>query len=477
MLFLRIFIVTSSSSDVPKKQAMALLWSCLLFFTSINMSIVTKRNVVASIVPMICLIAQKKVKKPRLLTSEPAEHYFGCSRQWKREFSCSEFASYVENLEIALKEMVQYDLRSGGGKGYVAGFCSFLRDLVKTSSSSDEPESESQPNVNVFEGVDVDYSDQNVAHQIENAVLPCLNSIVADMKTFLQVGLGIDAERVSPFARSFADFNDLAVTYYSYLPQKIRTDLKDHTFPVQEFATVSTSGNTSELDDIAEIDLNENDVNDLFDNVVKFVLQQGEEDVRIPDASSFMIPMNSLQNDIRNQEENMFTWPLLKNVISTVIRGIHDQPRQSVAVYSAIFNCMNSVYQRRTTTASDDRKFNSLQGRWWGKARTDGTAQNNSQTSYLLQRGILFVHENTKTYMILNVFQKSYNKWRLEDSGAPSKKGQVKIQAICVRPRELYDNEYELCDSCQHSDQFLNIDAYKLKPFASIGKRGQTEPI
>ena len=32
MLFLRIFIVTSSSSDVPKKQAMALLWSCLLFF-------------------------------------------------------------------------------------------------------------------------------------------------------------------------------------------------------------------------------------------------------------------------------------------------------------------------------------------------------------------------------------------------------------------------------------------------------------
>jgi len=39
--------------------------------------------------------------------------------------------------------------------------------------------------------------------------------------------------------------------------------------------------------------------------------------------------------------------------------------------------------------------------------------------------------------MILNVFKKSYNKWRLEDSGAASNKGQVKIQAICVRPREL----------------------------------------
>ena len=65
--------------------------------------------------------------------------------------------------------MVQYDLRNGGGKGYVAGFCSFLRDLVKTSNtSSHEPESEPQPNLNFFEGVDVDYTDQNVAHQIEN---------------------------------------------------------------------------------------------------------------------------------------------------------------------------------------------------------------------------------------------------------------------------------------------------------------------
>jgi len=40
------------------------------------------------------------------------------------------------------------------------------------------------------------------------------------------------------------------------------------------------------------MDLNENEVNDLSDNVVKFVLQQDEQDERNPDASSFMIPMN-----------------------------------------------------------------------------------------------------------------------------------------------------------------------------------------
>ena len=120
----------------------------------------------------------------------------------------------------------------------------------------------------------MDYADQNVAHQIENTVLPCLNSIVEDMKIFLQVGMGIDAKSVSPFARSFAYFNDFAVTYHSYLPEKISSDLKDHTFPVQELSTVSKSGDASELDSIDEKDLNKNEVNDLFDNVVKCVLQQ-----------------------------------------------------------------------------------------------------------------------------------------------------------------------------------------------------------
>ena len=232
-------------------------------------------------------------------------------------------------------------------------------------------------------------------------------------------------------------------------------------------------------DSINEKDFNKNVGNHLFDNVVKFILTEDERDERNPDASSFMIPMNRFQDNIRNPEDNQFTWPLLKNVISTVVRSIRHQSQQSAEVYSAIFNCMNSVYQRRTKTACDDRKFKSLQGRWWGKARSDCAAENDSQglgTSYLLRRGMLFVHKNGKTYMILNVFKKSYNKWRLEDSGAASNKGQVKIQAICVRPRELYDNEYELCD-CPRGDQFLNIDAYKLKPFASIRERGQTEPM
>ena len=72
---------------------------------------------------------------------------------------------------------------------------------------------------------------------------------------------------------------------------------------------------------------------------MKFILTEDERDERNPDASSFMIPMNRFQDNIRNPEDNQFTWPLLKNVISTVVRS-----SQSAEVYSAIFNCMNSVY-------------------------------------------------------------------------------------------------------------------------------------
>ena len=80
----------------------------MLYFTSINISQVTKRNIVGAVIPLICLIAQNEVKKIRLLTSEPAEHYFGCARQKKREFTISDFVMYVESLQLAMRHMVQY---------------------------------------------------------------------------------------------------------------------------------------------------------------------------------------------------------------------------------------------------------------------------------------------------------------------------------------------------------------------------------
>ena len=95
-------------------------------------------------------------------------------------------------------------------------------------------------------GVDVDYSNQNVAKQIErSAVEPCLNSIVGDMKMFLELGLGIDSDEISPFAKKFTDLNDLASTYYSYLPQSIRNELSSINDSTS--SATSVNGNRSNL--------------------------------------------------------------------------------------------------------------------------------------------------------------------------------------------------------------------------------------
>jgi len=213
--------------------------------------------------------------------------------------------------------MVQYDLCSGGGGGYVAGFCSFLQDVINTKDSDEsnidgKPEfGPSNPLNAIFEGVDVDYEDHNIAAQIENIILPCLNSIIPDMKLFLQVGLPIPSEDLSPFLKNFEDFNDVASTYYAYLPNKLQSDLKDHTFPLQDLSA-SAAMDSEVVDEVQPPNLDQEVVNDLFDNVLNVVLNYNDETTRIPDPSSFMVPLTTLQEDVQIRE---------KGIIIVCLRG------------------------------------------------------------------------------------------------------------------------------------------------------------
>eukprot|EP00957_Ditylum_brightwellii_P177848 13546638-Ditylum_brightwellii.AAC.1 len=116
LVMLRIFVHVSSASSIPHSQGISLSWVSMLYFTSINISPITKQNVVSAVIPRICLYAQRAVKKMAHTTSEPCEHYCGCCRMKKREFTCSDFVSYVEGLDIALQQMVEDDFCSGGGK-------------------------------------------------------------------------------------------------------------------------------------------------------------------------------------------------------------------------------------------------------------------------------------------------------------------------------------------------------------------------
>jgi len=64
-------------------------WVSMLWFTSLlsGACVTTKRNLVAEAIAFAFLLLRSDVKKPRNLTSEPAEHEFGNYRTKDREFT------------------------------------------------------------------------------------------------------------------------------------------------------------------------------------------------------------------------------------------------------------------------------------------------------------------------------------------------------------------------------------------------------
>ena len=102
------------------------------------------------------LVARHKVQNAS--ATKKVEHFFGCTRQKKREFTVSDFVSYVESLEIALKEMVDFNFRSGKGRsGYLCTINSFLSQITQELRANNANVS-NQSDESGFGGVDVDYN-------------------------------------------------------------------------------------------------------------------------------------------------------------------------------------------------------------------------------------------------------------------------------------------------------------------------------
>jgi len=220
-------------------------------------------------------------------------------------------------------------------------------------------------------------------------------------------------------------------------------------------------------------------------SVAASVLLRRDDDDIPPSQGSFLIPLDHLQQRSttarHGQEyEPVYTWPLLENVLANVRNNGESATASDTEVYHSIISCMDSAYQRKTTTASDKQKFNTLKGRWWGKTSSDWQNtvlrdEENDVSGHVLARGMLFVHDNLKSYMILNVFRKSYNKWRVEDSGVATAK--TKVQAVCVHRRLLHDSEYEVDDTCTYPKRFILLNGTNIKPFARIGNQGWVQSM
>jgi hypothetical protein len=197
-----------NSRNVDAKQRAVFSWMSMLWFTSLSGAcVVTKRNLVAEAIAFSFLLLRSDVKKPRNLTSEPAEHEFGNYRTKDREFSTLGVCHLAENNERRSRMMFLSNLipTRDAQKGYQATHSDWVA-YNKICAS-------------MLEGGPVLISADGgaVAAQLWSTVRAVIGRASNLMKPFFQF-LGVTDEEISPFCRDFTSLDNLCDALIAYSP-------------------------------------------------------------------------------------------------------------------------------------------------------------------------------------------------------------------------------------------------------------------
>lgn len=327
-------------------------------------------------------------------------------------------------------------------------------------------------------GVDVDYI-HPVAPQIEKFVLRHINSSTTFIVHFLKEELNCLDEEISPFAIPFIDFQDLAREYFNYLGSDTQKELVGcgHSFgtsrsPRESQALVKIDEANETLGTLAD-DSDDAVDEELLMRVAQFNVQfQDEEDLR--ETESYVSPLTAMMDEMslvqREDKANMI-WPLLSEVMQSSF-----QQQRSVSFQKKVLQCIDAFSFKKHTSSNDSQKFKSLQGRWFG------VSVRNVSSEVGVKRGMLFQmaiktrfgatvskkreFKVTYTYRILNVFQKSYNKWRLERSGPANKSSKVHAVAVSLNP--LRPDTYNIDKAVPIEDRYRVFSGLGRVRFAII---------
>ena len=135
LFFMRLHLHAINGIDVPARQRAVYLWITMIWLTSLHGTCVTtRRNILAETISMVFLVMRSDVRKPHLLTSEPAEHDFGTTRTKKREFTSAEFASLSEKGQQSDNALYKGDLvatrKALKGYGSTCKYMNLFRILI-----------------------------------------------------------------------------------------------------------------------------------------------------------------------------------------------------------------------------------------------------------------------------------------------------------------------------------------------------------
>ena len=92
---LQLYSVVANS--FPSTHQVVYLWSSMVWFTYLNgVSMLTKQNILSSVIPLIFQCIRLDVHCSRYFTNEPIEHTFGNNRAIFCEFTVLNFCELIE---------------------------------------------------------------------------------------------------------------------------------------------------------------------------------------------------------------------------------------------------------------------------------------------------------------------------------------------------------------------------------------------
>ncbi|XP_065663502.1 uncharacterized protein LOC136085832 [Hydra vulgaris] len=137
LVFLRLFLISTNADDIDFQLRIAFKWCAMIWFLSIEgIHFTTLKNIVTNTIGSIFLYPQERIKCPRYCTEEPCEHYFGCTRQFEREFTIRGFIQYDDRINQFFSSAFRSALNTGGNSS--KGYASTLTGLVASVTAMQE---------------------------------------------------------------------------------------------------------------------------------------------------------------------------------------------------------------------------------------------------------------------------------------------------------------------------------------------------
>ena len=214
LFFMHLQLHSVDGNSISSSHRVVYLWCSMLWLTSIcGASIITKRNFVSAIIPLIFLCIRDDVQHSRFCTSEAIEHSFGNNRLICREFTILNFYQLSEKQIRRLKLMCKHKFTPSRDpqKGYQATYANFFEYSMSAGTESILDE-----NFELFHGGDF------IAKELWDPASKLISQYNDIMQNMLKV-VGVPEEEMSPFCRKFTSLIDLRDEYIKFFQKLLNT--------------------------------------------------------------------------------------------------------------------------------------------------------------------------------------------------------------------------------------------------------------